>query len=312
MSGRGALNPDYARNTCYDRGYGVLPGVLGSRPSRRTDTYASGPSPAVPRDGCPMPRPSPLSRDGVSCIMRVNASEGVRCGPSIPRRLCRCPLRPRPAVVTTKFYHPMCPPSFRGPPQGGFGRSCRLQSSRSSCQEPRARYPCRWSRSPWVDHPSCWPCPLQSARSGRLRHPSRWPFPCQECWAWRPCWFPVPVHGYPITLPAPAHDTPATASTAAAAKMPSSKLRALISLLLLVGVISLDVRGEEKVYVAVSGARESERAPKGRPSSLQKTSKNPGLSPPCSPCRSSWRRRCRRHWPCRLRPWCPPGAGAAS
>src|SRR5512139_1072193 len=31
----------------------VFPGVLGSRTLRRSDESASGPSPAVPRDGCP-------------------------------------------------------------------------------------------------------------------------------------------------------------------------------------------------------------------------------------------------------------------
>jgi hypothetical protein len=60
----------------------VLPGVLGSSFGRlRTSSpcdvlnkYASGPSPAMPRDGCPVARSSPRSRDGVSCIMRVKAS----------------------------------------------------------------------------------------------------------------------------------------------------------------------------------------------------------------------------------------------
>jgi hypothetical protein len=45
----------------------VLPGVLGSRAFRRTEKYASGPSPC----GYPVARPSPRSRDGVSCIMRA-------------------------------------------------------------------------------------------------------------------------------------------------------------------------------------------------------------------------------------------------
>jgi hypothetical protein len=45
----------------------VLPGVLGSRTLRRTDKYASGPSPC----GCAVARPSPRSRYGVSCIMRA-------------------------------------------------------------------------------------------------------------------------------------------------------------------------------------------------------------------------------------------------
>jgi len=49
----------------------VLPGVLGSRTLRRTEQVRLRSSPAVPRDGCPMARPSPRSRYGVSCIMRV-------------------------------------------------------------------------------------------------------------------------------------------------------------------------------------------------------------------------------------------------
>src|SRR5512139_442581 len=63
MHGPPAANTDMA----------VLPSVLGARTLRRTETYASGPSPAVPRDGCPVARASPRSRDGVSCIMRASA-----------------------------------------------------------------------------------------------------------------------------------------------------------------------------------------------------------------------------------------------
>jgi hypothetical protein len=44
------------------------PGVLGSRTLRRTGKYASGPSPC----GCPVARPSPRSRNGVSCMMRAS------------------------------------------------------------------------------------------------------------------------------------------------------------------------------------------------------------------------------------------------
>jgi len=51
----------------------VLPGVLGSRTLRRTDKYASGPSPC----GYPVARPSPRSRYGVSRIMRSRANSGV-------------------------------------------------------------------------------------------------------------------------------------------------------------------------------------------------------------------------------------------
>jgi hypothetical protein len=46
----------------------VLPGVLGSRTLRRTDKYASRPSPC----GYPVARRSPRSRHGVSCIMRAS------------------------------------------------------------------------------------------------------------------------------------------------------------------------------------------------------------------------------------------------
>jgi hypothetical protein len=45
----------------------VLPGVLGSRTLRRIEKHALGPSPY----GCPVARPSPRSRYGVSCIMRA-------------------------------------------------------------------------------------------------------------------------------------------------------------------------------------------------------------------------------------------------
>jgi hypothetical protein len=45
----------------------VLPGVLGAQTFRRTDKYASDSSPC----GCPVARPFPRSRYGVSCIMRA-------------------------------------------------------------------------------------------------------------------------------------------------------------------------------------------------------------------------------------------------
>src|SRR5512137_456302 len=61
----------------------VLPGVLGSRTLRRTDKYASGPSPC----GCPVARPPPRSRYGVSCIMPVNSiSLGLDRGQPLSRR----------------------------------------------------------------------------------------------------------------------------------------------------------------------------------------------------------------------------------
>ena len=49
----------------------VLPGVLGSRTLRRTEQVRLRSSPAVPRDGCPVARPSARSRYGVSSIMRA-------------------------------------------------------------------------------------------------------------------------------------------------------------------------------------------------------------------------------------------------
>ena len=50
----------------------VLPGVLGCRTLRRTEEYASGPSPC----GCPVARPSPRSRHGVLCAMRASSRNG--------------------------------------------------------------------------------------------------------------------------------------------------------------------------------------------------------------------------------------------
>jgi len=69
------LNPPYARTTCCDRGYGRASGrprvflrqAQDKLTLRRTETYASCPSPC----GCPVAQPSPRSRYGVSCTMRV-------------------------------------------------------------------------------------------------------------------------------------------------------------------------------------------------------------------------------------------------
>jgi hypothetical protein len=47
----------------------VLPGAVGSRTLRRTQQVRLSSSPAVPRDGCPVARPSPRSPYGVSCIL---------------------------------------------------------------------------------------------------------------------------------------------------------------------------------------------------------------------------------------------------
>ena len=44
----------------------VLPGVLGCRPLRRTVQVRLETNPAVPRDGCPVARPSSRSRDSNS------------------------------------------------------------------------------------------------------------------------------------------------------------------------------------------------------------------------------------------------------
>ena len=73
-------------------------------------------SPAVPRDGCPVARPSPRSRDGVSCIMRARREMGRRLtvpsmryvsGPSVGGPLRRSGHLPeqvhrRPST----FHHP--------------------------------------------------------------------------------------------------------------------------------------------------------------------------------------------------------------
>ena len=56
------------------------PGVLGSRTLRRTEQVRLRSSPAVPRDGSPVARPSPRSRYGVSCIMRARPSGEVKQG----------------------------------------------------------------------------------------------------------------------------------------------------------------------------------------------------------------------------------------
>jgi hypothetical protein len=105
--GQGLLNPHYARTTCCDRGSGRpslraigstsrKPGVLGSRTLRRTDTYASGPSPC----GCPVARSSPRSRCGVSCIMRVKPKRRRRGG-------CAVPYSPGTAIPPMSG-HPLC------------------------------------------------------------------------------------------------------------------------------------------------------------------------------------------------------------
>ena len=80
----------------------VLPGVLGSRTLRRTNKYASGPSPC----GCPVARPSPRSRYGVSYIMRARPSHhrrnGLSSAPSLPYTALGCPEKQRPAAGRTQ------------------------------------------------------------------------------------------------------------------------------------------------------------------------------------------------------------------
>jgi hypothetical protein len=66
----------------------ILPGVLGSRTLRRTVKYALGPSPC----GCPVARPSPRSRDGVSCIMRARKREARGEFESHPQNPPRSPF----------------------------------------------------------------------------------------------------------------------------------------------------------------------------------------------------------------------------
>ncbi|MEE9527612.1 MAG: hypothetical protein V3W07_08090 [Syntrophobacteria bacterium] len=44
----------------------ILPSVLGCRPLQRTVQVRLGTNPAVPRDGCPVGRPSSWSRDSNS------------------------------------------------------------------------------------------------------------------------------------------------------------------------------------------------------------------------------------------------------
>jgi hypothetical protein len=64
----------------------TLPPAPGLRSDVRSRQVCLRSSPAVPRDGCPVARPSPRSRDGVSCIMRVKqlASEGFPATASSP------------------------------------------------------------------------------------------------------------------------------------------------------------------------------------------------------------------------------------
>jgi hypothetical protein len=86
----------------------VLPGVLGpsfdrprtSSPCDVLGKYASGPSPAVPRDGCPVARPSPRSRYGVSCTMRASSRLIPRKIPSPPANL-KSPGRSRAPVESS-------------------------------------------------------------------------------------------------------------------------------------------------------------------------------------------------------------------
>jgi len=67
----GRSSPHYARTTCCDRGYGRPSGRPRSRTLRRTKQVRLRSESAELRDGCPVARPSPRSRDGVLCIMRL-------------------------------------------------------------------------------------------------------------------------------------------------------------------------------------------------------------------------------------------------
>ena len=91
----------------------VLPGVLGSRTLRRTDKYASGPSPC----GCPVARPSPRSRDGVSCIMRARSQVSSCPGKARSGNI----LKDRQArFAVCGPLHPPPPPTGGLLPQQGY------------------------------------------------------------------------------------------------------------------------------------------------------------------------------------------------
>jgi len=71
-----ALSPHYAELSTATADLAILPGVFGSRTLRRAEKYVSGPSPC----GCPVARPCPRSRYGVSCVMRAKESGSIPAG----------------------------------------------------------------------------------------------------------------------------------------------------------------------------------------------------------------------------------------
>ena len=139
-------------------------GVLASPTLRRTETCASGPSPC----GCPVARPSPRSRYGVSCIMRASCQEFaflrrigrkrfVSQGPcswkrirksslqeknKTPCRVCavkgrRC-LREKPAIAVAQFLQYRAASPL---PPVNRENSCRFSSCVLLCS-PVDRRPC--------------------------------------------------------------------------------------------------------------------------------------------------------------------------
>jgi hypothetical protein len=94
----GSLVPQTARDRCSTFGFFPKPALStsyllrpriwpsfrassGLEPCDVLNKYASGPSLAVPRDGCPVARPSPRSRCGVSCIMRARGEAALEVCP---------------------------------------------------------------------------------------------------------------------------------------------------------------------------------------------------------------------------------------
>jgi hypothetical protein len=116
----------------------VLPGVLGARTLRRTDKYASGPSPC----GCPVARPSPRSRHGVSCIMPVG--QRFPCHHlQNPLHRCHCGLRPLVRANTLRRGRVIC---LRRPWGWGAKTPLALQaewSPKQSASEPLPSLRCK-------------------------------------------------------------------------------------------------------------------------------------------------------------------------
>jgi hypothetical protein len=128
----------------------VLPGVLGSRTLRRTDKYASGPSPC----GCPVARPSPRSRDGVSCIMRASTflknSASARL---IPQARAISSARPHSRTMHQfVVFRPACKAMVQGP-TGQRGKR-RLQMRLASEITRSPAFPPSGSMTWCLQHPA--------------------------------------------------------------------------------------------------------------------------------------------------------------